>query len=132
MTHHIPKPFRTLFVSNCSFVTSHILKPLRTLFLSNCHFVTSHIPKLLRTLFFLQLQLCDQIQALREANIQVIDLKTDNVLLGDNNDVRIIDLGMARFVGTSKIYPIDAEEARKQCPHMAPELFSEHKAHAVS
>ena len=78
------------------------------------------------------MQLCDQIQALRDANIQVVDLKTDNVLLGDNNDVRIIDLGMARFVGQTRVYGIDAEEARKLCPHMAPELFYENKAHAVS
>ena len=78
------------------------------------------------------MQLCDKIQALREANIQVVDLKTDNILIGDNNDVKIIDLGMARFVGQKKVFQLDAEETMKKCPHMAPELFYEHKAHAVS
>ena len=78
------------------------------------------------------MQLCDKIQALREANIQVVDLKTDNILIGDHNDVKIIDLGMARFIGQTKVYQIDAEEAMKKCPHMAPELFYENKAHAVS
>ena len=78
------------------------------------------------------MQLCDQIQALREANIQVVDLKTDNILIGDDNDVKIIDLGMARFIGQSKVYQMDAEVVMKTCPHMAPELFYEHKAHAVS
>ena len=82
----------------------------------------------------LYLQLCDHAKMLRDLNIQLNDIKADNVLLDGNNGIIMIDLGNARYVGETAPMGFTGtpEEAIKACRHVAPELFLTSKVHAVS
>ena len=67
-------------------------------------------------------------------NIQLNDIKADNVLLDEENRVRMIDLGNAQYVGETTLMGFygTPEEAIMEYSHVAPEMFLTYKVNAVS
>ena len=82
--------------------------------------------------FLISLQICARLKALGNLKLQVLDLKPGNIMVNDG-DVKIIDLGIARFVGDRCDWGFtNPNQILRQQPYMAPETIFDLEIHAVS